>query len=166
MKNLTALIDNINEGFGRVVAYLILPMVFVVVYEVVARKIFQAPTEWGFDVTIYIYGAHFILGFGYVMFHDAHVRIDVIYNFLPSTLRDWLKVITFIIFFIPFLVALTYTAVQYAAESWEILEKGQSTWRPPLYIVKTVMPLGTALLLLQGISNFIKDCAALKGGDK
>ncbi len=163
MDKLISLIDTVNERFGFWVAFLILPMAGVTCYEVIMRKIFMAPTEWAFDVTIYIYGAHFILGFGYCMLYDRHVRIDVIAQQFPERLQTWLRVITFFILFLPFILSLTFAAVEYALESWLQWERGQSTWRPPLYIVKTIMPIGAFLLLIQGISNQIKDIRKLKG---
>lgn len=158
-----SLIDTINERFGYVVALLILPMAGVTCYEVFLRRLFNAPTEWAFDVTIYLYGAHFILGFGYCMLYDRHVRIDVIAQQFPQKVQTWFRVITFFVLFLPFVLALSWAAIDYAVESWGQWERGQSTWRPRLYLIKTIMPIGVLLLLLQGVSNQIKDIRKLVG---
>jgi TRAP-type mannitol/chloroaromatic compound transport system permease small subunit len=163
MDSLLRLIDNINEQAGRWVAYLILPMIFVVMYEVILRKIFNAPTTWAFDLTTYFYAAHFMLGLGFVLLHERHVRIDVISGLFPSKMQLWLKIITFWILFVPYLVALCYGGIEFAATSWLHLEVGQNTWRPPLYIVKTIIPVAALMLAAQGYSNFIKDVRMLKG---
>ena len=165
MKKIARMIDSFNEVTGRYLALLILPLIFVVMYEVFARKIFHSPTSWGFELTIYIYGAHFMLGMAYTMLHDRHVRIDVIAMQLPKKVQLWLRIITFIIIFIPFVGALTYAVIVYAAESWKILEHSSTAWKPPIYPVKTIMPVALILLLFQGISNFIKDIYKLKGED-
>lgn len=163
MDKFISVIDTINEKMGYWIAFLILPMAGVTCYEVILRRFFSAPTEWAFDVTIYIYGAHFILGFGYCMLEDRHVRIDVIANLFPDKMQTWCRVITLIILFLPFIGSLTFASIEYAIDSWMQWERGQSTWRPPLYIVKTIMPIGAGLLLFQGISNLIKDSRKLRG---
>ncbi|MBD3669140.1 MAG: TRAP transporter small permease subunit, partial [Gammaproteobacteria bacterium] len=84
MKGFIRAVDGFTERFGQWVALLILPLVFVVMYEVVLRKVFHAPTRWGFEMTVYIYGTHFMLGMAYTLLHDGHVRIDVIVLQMPQ----------------------------------------------------------------------------------
>ena len=98
MKKLVSCVDSFSELSGRWVSLLILPLVFVVMYEVVMRKVFHAPTSWAFEMTIYLYGAHFMLGMAYTMYHDRHVCIDVIVQQLPERIQLWLRVITFLIY--------------------------------------------------------------------
>ncbi len=164
MDSLLRLIDDVNEHAGRWVAYLILPMIFVVMYEVILRRLFNAPTTWAFDMTTYIYAGHFMLGLGYVLLHERHVRIDVISQQFPNKMQLWLRIITFWILFVPYMAALCYGGVEFALESWIQWERGQNTWRPPLYIVKTIIPVAAFMLAAQGFSNFIKDVRKLKGG--
>lgn len=163
MKKFVRAVDAFNEFFGKNVALLILPLVFVVVYEVIARKVFRAPTIWAFEVTVWLYGAHFMLGAAYTYLHDRHVRIDIIYQKLPSKIRLWLSMLTFLFIFVPFVGGLSYAAVVYAAHSWAAWEHSWSAWKPPLYIYKTVMPVGLILLFIQGLSRFIRDIYRLKG---
>jgi len=165
MKKFVRLIDRFNDVTGRFFALLILPLIFVVMYEVIARKIFHAPTSWGFELTIYIYGTHFMLGMAYTLLLDRHVRIDVIVMQLSERVQLWLRVITFVIIFIPFVGALTYASIIFAAESWAILERSSTAWKPPIYPFKTVMPVAMILLLFQGVANFIRDIYKLKGED-
>jgi len=163
MDKLLRTIDSANENAGRLVAYLILPLVAVVIYEVFMRRVLNMPTTWAFDMTTYLYGGHFMLGLGYCMLYDRHVRIDVIAEQFPGNIQLWLRIITFWILFVPYLFALSYASVEFALDSWLQWERGQNTWRPPVYIVKTVMPVAGLLLLFQGFSNFIKDWRKLKG---
>ncbi len=165
LKKLVHGIDTFTEVTGRWLALLILPLLFVVMYEVIARKIFHAPTEWGFELTVYIYGAHFMLGMAYTLLHDRHVRIDVIVLQLPEKIQLWLRVITFVIIFIPFVGALTYASIAYAAHSWAINEHSWTAWKPPLYPYKTVMPVALIMLLIQGFACFIRDIHKLRGKD-
>lgn len=162
MNKLVQAIDAFNEWFGRWVALLILPLIYVVLHEVIARKIFNAPTTWAFEVTVYLYGAHFMLGMAYTLLYDRHVRIDIIVLQLPQRAQLWLRVITFLLIFVPFVGALSWAAVNYALESWQQWEHSWSAWKPPLYPYKTVMPVALILLLLQGVANFIKDIRKLR----
>lgn len=163
MKKFVRAVDAFNEFFGKYVALLVLPLVFVVVYEVVARKVFHAPTVWAFEVTVWLYGAHFMLGAAYTHLHDRHVRIDILSHQLPEKVQIWLSLITFVFIFIPFVGCLSYASVVYAAHAWSISEHSWSAWKPPLYPFKTVMPVGLILLLIQGLAKFIRDIYRLKG---
>ena len=163
MNKLVQAVDAFNEWFGRGVALLILPLIYVVLHEVVARKIFNSPTSWAFEVTVYLYGAHFMLGMAYTLLYDRHVRIDIIVLQLPQRAQLWLRLITFCVIFVPFVGALSWAAVNYALESWAQLEHSWSAWKPPLYPYKTVMPVALLLLLLQGVANFVKDVRKLRG---
>jgi len=163
MKSFVRAIDGFNERFGRVVALLILPLIFVVLYEVMARKVFEAPTTWAFEVTVYLYGAHFMLGMAYTMLYDRHVRIDIIVIQFPEKVQLYLRVITFLIIFVPFVGAMSIASIDYALNSWVTLEHSWSAWKPPLYPYKTVMPVGLLLLFVQGVACFIRDVYKLKG---
>ena len=163
MKKFVRAVDAFNEFFGKYVALLILPLVFVVVYEVIARKVFRSPTIWAFEVTVWLYGAHFLLGAAYTYLHDRHVRIDILSQKLPQKAQLWLSVITFVFIFVPFVGCLSYAAVVYAAHAWAVGEHSWSAWKPPLYLYKTVMPVGLILLFVQGLARFIRDIYRLKG---
>ena len=163
MRKFVHVVDFFNEYFGRAVCLLLLPMVFVVMYEVIARKFFSAPTVWGFELTVYIYGAHFMLGMAYTHLHDRHVRIDILSQKWPVKVRLWISIITFLLIFLPFLGTFSYAAVKYAAHSIAVREYSWSAWKPPLYPYKALMPVGLILLLMQGVANFIRDIFRLKG---
>jgi len=158
-------VNGCNEQVGRWIALLILPLIFVVMYEVILRKVFEAPTAWAFEVTVYLYGAHFMLGMAYTLLHDRHVRIDIIVIQFPSKVQLWLRIITFLVIFVPFVGVLGFASVEYAIKSWAELEHSWSAWKPPLYPYKTVMPVAVIMLFFQGVSNFIRDIYRLKGKD-
>ena len=163
MKRFVRAVDTFNEHFGRVVALLMLPLVFVVIYEVIARKIFRAPTIWAFETTVYLYGAHFMLGAAYTYLHDRHVKIDILSSKLPERIQIILSIVTFWLIFVPFVGCLSYAAVKYAAHAWSVWEHSWSAWKPPVFVYKTIMPIGLILLFIQGLSRFIRDVYRLKG---
>ncbi|KIX11013.1 TRAP transporter small permease subunit [Dethiosulfatarculus sandiegensis] len=156
MDKFIRLIDQLNRLVSKSFCYLIYALIGVVIYEVVARKVFASPTTWAFDMTGYLGSAFFISGLGYCMLHNAHVKIDVIANMLPKNIRDVLNILTMLVFFFPFVLGVFYAGFDYAAKSWITGELGTSSWKPPVYIPKTLIPFGFGLLLLQGVSNFIK----------
>lgn len=163
MKTFARFICALNDKIGRVTCLLILPMAAVVVYEVIMRRVLNMPTSWAFEMTVFIYGAHFMFGMAPALLYDRHVRIDIIVLQLPPKAQIWLRLITFWLIFVPFVGAFTYAAASYAAHSWSVWEHSWSAWKPPLYPYKTIMPVTMFLLLLQGFANFFRDWYALKG---
>jgi len=165
LKKFVRAVDALNTAIGRFTALLLIPLTAVVFYEVLMRKIFNAPTSWAFEMTIYIYGFHFMMAMGVTYLHDKHVRIDVITLQLPSKAQLVLRLITFWIIFLPFVGAMLWAGTEYAAKSWMQWEHSWSAWKPPLYPFKTIIPVSLLLLLLQGMANFIREWYQLKGED-
>ena len=163
MKKFVHAVDALNKFVGRWFCLLILPLIFVVMYEVVLRRLFNRPTTWAFEMTVYFYGAHYMFGMGVTYLFDRHVRIDIIALQFPQKVQLWLRILTFIFIFLPFVGALTYASISYAAHSWAVWEHSWSAWKPPLYPYKTVMPVTLFLLLVQGVATFIRDIYKLKG---
>jgi len=155
-------IDRLNENVGKFTSYLALPLIVVVVYEVIMRYVFNAPTIWAFEATTLIYGCHFILGFAYTHKHDGHVSIDVFEARLPERGRTILRIIVNLLLFIPTVGLLAFQAVRYAASSWGNWELASTSWAPPLYPFKTIMAIGFLLLFLQGLAKLIGDFRSLK----
>lgn len=155
-------IDRLNENVGKFTSYLALPLIFVVVYEVMMRYAFNAPTVWAFEATTLIYGCHFILGFAYTHKHNGHVAIDVFEAKLAERIRTRLRIAVNLVLFIPTVGLLAIYSIRYAASSWGNWELASTSWAPPLYPFKTIMAIGFVLLLLQGISKLIGDFRSLK----
>jgi len=82
------------------------------------RKVFNAPTTWVFEVTVYLYGFNYMMAMGTVMKYDKHVRIDIITLQLPQRIQLYLRLITFWLVFVPFVGAMLYAGIEYAAKSW------------------------------------------------
>jgi TRAP-type mannitol/chloroaromatic compound transport system permease small subunit len=154
-------IDQVSEWTGKATSYLILLLTGVITYEVVLRYGFNAPTIWAQETSTYIFGAFFMLGGAYVMHHDGHVRVDIIYSRLSPRGRAITDLITFPIFFFLFLGILVIEGTNMAIWSWSIWEHTQSPWSPPIYPLKTVIPVAALLLVLQGAARYIRDVLVL-----
>lgn len=159
-------INTLNEKVGVLTSYLALPLILVVVYEVFMRYAFNAPTSWGFEATTFIYGVHFVLGFGFTLLHDGHVAIDVFEAKLPAKPRSILRILTNLIIFVPTVGLLSIWSVIYAIDSWQNLEQASTSWAPPLYPFKTIMAVGFTLMFLQGLAKLIGDFRALRSVDE
>jgi TRAP-type mannitol/chloroaromatic compound transport system permease small subunit len=158
-------LDSISVGSGKLVAWLIIPMVASLVYEVIARYLFNAPTEWAYDMTFMLYGTFFMLGAAYTLQKKGHIRTDSFYSAWSVKRQGSVDAVCYLLFFFPALVAFLIVTWDYFAISYVRHERiVTSPWMPIVYPFKFVMPLATALLLLQGISELIKSIyAALRG---
>ncbi len=163
MKKIVKFIDKMNEVVGKFTSILGYFLLFVVVFEVIRRKVFNNPTIWGFELSYMLYAVMFLLGFGYTLKHKMHIGIDVIYNKLSKRTQGILDIVTFVIFFLPFTIIGIKSTLSFAYQSWQGLEHSQSPWGPPIYPFKTFMPIGFLLLFFQGISEVIKSYYKIKG---
>lgn len=167
MKGITDVLDSINEYAGRMSSVIIYLLLVVVLYEVISRKVFNAPTVWAFDLSFMLYSAMFLLGGGYTLKYKGHVAIDVLTARLRKKQQAIISIITYLVFFFPFVGVLLYVTGDFALQSWADLERSQSPWNQPLYHFKALMPLGFTLLMIQGLSEFFKAIITMqKGGNK
>jgi TRAP-type mannitol/chloroaromatic compound transport system permease small subunit len=158
-------LDRFAERCGLVFCWMIIPLVFAMVYEVIARYGFHAATIWSYDVSYMLYGSHFMLGAAYTLLKGGHIRTDVFYmNWSPRT-KGIVDASLYLFFFFPGMALFFWMGLQEALHSWDIREVSDaSPWRPPIYPLKSTIPLACALIFVQGISEFLKSAyAAWKG---
>ena len=155
-------LEAISEYAGVLAAFLIIPMLVVIVFEVAMRYGFNAPTVWAFEATTLLYGMHFVLCFAYTHKHNGHVAIDVLESRMRMKYRLILRIIVNIGLFLPTVTLLAVWCVIYAGDSWGNWERASTSWAPPLYPFKTVMAIGMLLLLGQGVAKLIADFSELK----
>ncbi len=149
-------IDTINEWAGKASSVLGYILFIVVVLGVIARKVFNRPFIWNFEASYMLYAGMFLLGLGYTLKHKMHVTIDVIYSALGPKAQLFFDIIGFVLFLIPFAYVSLKSSTIFTLQSWQILEHSQSTWAPPIYPFKTLMPVAFVLLVLQAIVEIIK----------
>ena len=150
------LIDGINEIVGRLIVLLALVFGGIIIFDVVMRYGFRMPTRWAFDLTTLIFGFYFILLGGYALRHGSHVRVDLLINVFP---RGWQRVIEaagYLIFFFPFTIVFAQRAYLFAERSFLQRETTWGAVQLPVYPVKMAMALAAILLLVQGVSQFLK----------
>lgn len=162
MQQIARSIDALNEFVGRYSSYLILLLIAVVGYEVLMRYAFNAPTIFAFELTVFLYGAHYSLSLAYAHKHNTHVAIDVLESRLQQRSRTILRIFSYLVLFLPTLGILTVGAVIYALDSLKARELASSSWAPAVYPYKIIMAIGFILWLLQGIARLIDDFRSLR----
>lgn len=165
LRTAIAVLDAVSIWSGKLVAWLILPMVGGLVYEVVARYAFDAPTEWAYDMTYMLYGSFFMLGAAFTLQRKGHIRTDVFYAQWSPRRQGAVDAACYLLFFFPGLIAFLVLTWDFFWISFQRAERiVTSPWMPIVYPFKAVMPAATLLLLLQGLSELLKSLyAALKG---
>jgi TRAP-type mannitol/chloroaromatic compound transport system permease small subunit len=160
---ITNVIDRISIWAGKAVAWLIVPMFAVLVYEVIARKFFY-PTIWANDVATMCYGAHFFLAGAYTLYLQKHIRTDFVSKNWSLKTQVRMDIAQYLCLFLPGMLMFTWLSWDFAAESWDLRESLMTTWRPPAYWYKTVIPVSSALILIQGIAEVLKCLKTLRTG--
>lgn len=148
--------DGISEFIGRVIAWLALVLILTLVYEVVSRYFFNSPTIWSHELSSMIFGAFAILSGSYTLKHLGHVRSDVIYLLFPTRLQRLCDVMVYTIG-IGVLAIFLIQAIEFAQKSWISNEvSARSIWQPPLYYIKSIIPLAVFLLILQSFAELVR----------
>lgn len=156
-------IDWVTERIGRSVYWLLLIAVLISSVNAVIRKSFDLSSNAFLEAQWYLFAAVFMLGAGYVMLHDQHVRIDVLSSRWGRRTRVWVDVIGMVVFLIPLCLGLIWMAwpsVMLAIQTNEVSSNPGGLIRWPVYMM---VPIGFALLLAQTVSELIKLCAFLAG---
>jgi TRAP-type mannitol/chloroaromatic compound transport system permease small subunit len=141
---------------AEVSSLLVVILVVMMCYEVVRRYFFNAPTIWGLEFTTFIFGVHFVMGYGYTEYFDGHVRVDIFSSKFPQKVQDVLYIVLTAAVTLPLAALLGIWAWDNAITSTRLLEALSSAWAPPIWPVKLLMALGFTFLFLQVLSNLIK----------
>jgi len=150
-------VDSLNEWIGRIAAYSLYVLFAVMLFDVIARYAFNAPTQFAFELTLFIFSYACLLGGGYVLLHRGHVNVDIFYSRLPPRGRAIMDLCTAPIIFI-FVGVLLWQGWAVFWNSFSFLEHSTvSRWNPPIYPVKIALPIGAGLVLLQALAKVIRD---------
>jgi TRAP-type mannitol/chloroaromatic compound transport system permease small subunit len=158
-------IDQLSYWSGKVFAWLIVALTFVVSIEVFKRYILNAPTAWIFDFNNLLYGTLFMMCGAYTLAAAGHVRADFVYIYMKPRGQAALDLALYLLFFIPGILGLIYAGYDYAALSWRIGEHSTVTAEgPPVYHFKTVIPVAGMLVMLQGLAEIVRCVECLRTG--
>ena len=158
-------IDKFSKLIGNIVCWITIPLMLGMVYEVLARKLFLAPTIWAYDMSRFFYGALFMLGAGYALSKGVHIRADFLYRNFKVKTQGLIDFWLYILFYFPGLLFFFYMTTGFVLESIKRGERGMDTaWMPFMWPIKACLWFGILFLLIQGISEVLKSYyAATKG---
>ena len=160
---LSGLIDGLNERVGRLTYWLILVMVLVSAGNASVRYIFDRSSNAWLEIQWYLFSAVFLLGAGYTLLHNQHVRIDVVTSHLSKRGRAWIDIFGALFFLLPMAIAIMWMSWPVFVQAWDLNEFSSSAGGLIVWPARLMVPVGFFLLILQGFSELIKRIAFLLG---
>jgi TRAP-type mannitol/chloroaromatic compound transport system permease small subunit len=156
-------IDALNERVGRAVYWLVLAAVIVSAGTAFSRYAFSVSSNAWLELQWYLFSLVFLLAAGYTLRHDGHVRVDVLYSRLSSRARAAVDVLGGLTMLLPMTLLIAWLSWHTFQLSFEVREMSPDAGGLPRWPVKLAVPLGFALLALQGVSETVKRIAFLAG---
>jgi TRAP-type mannitol/chloroaromatic compound transport system permease small subunit len=154
-------IDAINDKFGTIATWLVLIACLISSGNALSRHFLNASSNAWLEVQWYMFAAMVLLGAPYTLKVNEHVRVDVLYSGVSERTRLWIDMLGGLLFLLPICVILIYFTWPWFVDSWRINESSSNAGGLVRWPVKLLLPLGFALMALQGLSEIIKRCAAL-----
>lgn len=151
----TSAITALNRWFFRVTVWMMAIVVPVMLYEVVARYVFNAPTVWGMELAVLIFGPYFLFGGPYLLHLKGHVTLDIARQRMSARWQHRMDLLNYPVIIV-FCGILLYFSVPSAWSSWNYAETSFSAWNPPIWPVKAAVPLALALMLLQALAEYLR----------
>ncbi len=159
--------DAFTDNLGKCVSFLILVLIAMMVYEVLARYLFNAPTVWAFDLSYMVGGTMMMLGAGYSLLHNVHVRIDVIYERASNKYRHIVDIIGTVVLALPMIIIIMQDAWK---EALRVFIQGTRSdygiWMPILWPWRVAVAIAFVLFLVAAVSYLIKNIISLKTGEE
>ena len=159
-------VDIISEYTGRIVSYLMIPLILTIVYSVIMRYYFKDIVHWAFEMSLFMYGIMVTVGGAYTLKHKAHVRVDMLNQHVGPRWSAILDLISFLVIVIVCIV-IVYLGWKSAWVSTRILERSslQTPFNPQIWWFKWFIPFSAALVGLQAVVETIRTVRSLANGD-
>ena len=164
MRSFVRAIDRISLLCGMLAAVLVIVLVVLMLYDVVLRYAFNAPTSWGNDLNAFLMGASFVLSIAYAMSTDSHVRVDLLYSRQTRPRIRIFDLIGLALIILPTVGWITLGLFDHFMTAYDSGERsGSGGWNPIVWPFKLVMLIGFAIFTLQIVAEIIKRAASLMG---
>jgi TRAP-type mannitol/chloroaromatic compound transport system permease small subunit len=158
-------LDPIAVWSGKATAWLIVPMVLSLTWEVVARYVFNAPTIWAYDMTFMLYGSFFMLGAAYTLQRKGHIRTDSLYQHWSPRTQATVDAVCYVLMFMPFVAIFLWAGWGYFWKAFVTNERFVSSpWMAVTWPFKFAMPATGLLLAIQGVSELCKCIDTIQTG--
>ena len=168
LNQLSVRLEQFSERTGMLVSWLVLAMVLLVSYDVAMRYFFQSGSVALQEMEWHLFSLIFLIGAAYTLKHDDHVRLDLFYKskFMDDQRRAWIDLFGSIFLLIPFCILIISSAWPFVYQSYIHLEGSPDPGGLPYrWILKASIPLGFTFLLLQGVSDIVKNLSTILGKD-
>ena len=149
-----AAVTRINRAIFQTTLWAMAVVVPVMLYEVVARYVFDAPTVWAMELAVLLFGPYFLLGGPYLLHLRGHVALDVLRQRLSARWNRRLDLINYPVI-VAFCAILLYYSAPAAWSAWLYRETSFSAWNPPIWPAKAAVPLALVLMLLQALADYV-----------
>ena len=164
LKYICAWIDSINDRVGRAVSWTTLLLVGVTFIDVVMRYFFNTSYVFTQELEWHVFAFIFLMGAGYTLKNEGHVRVEVFYGKLSLKGRAWINLVGVLFFLIPSCFVFIKTSIPFVINSFHVMEGSPDPGGIPFrYLLKSCIPVGYALILLQGISLGINSLLQVAG---
>jgi TRAP-type mannitol/chloroaromatic compound transport system permease small subunit len=164
LDNLVKVIDAVNEGVGRFVAVITAVLVLVIFNDVVMRYVFKKSFVFTQELEWHLFAFIFLMGAGYTLLHNGHVRVDIVYARLSPRTRAWIDAVCCLLFLFPGCWLVLSTTIPFVENAYNTMEGSPDPGGIPYrWVLKACIPLGFALMTLQGVSLFIKSLLVALG---
>jgi TRAP-type mannitol/chloroaromatic compound transport system permease small subunit len=160
-KRYVTVVDRVNYRIGRVMMYFIFVMIGILLWSSISKTFFL-PSLWTLEIAQFAMVAYYILGGPYSIQMGSNVRMDLFYSEWSDKTKAWVDSFT-VLFLITYLGVLLWGGMESTLYAIEYGERSYSAWRPYMWPIKVIMCIGIALMLLQTISELIKDIAKIRG---
>ena len=158
-------IDTLSTWVGKSFGWLILILTFGISYEVFMRYALSAPTTWAFDFSYILYGGLFFMSGAYTLSRGGHVRADMFSRLWPVRVQASIELSLYILFFFPGILSMSIAGWHYAHDAFRIKEMSiNSPIGIPIWQIKMLIPVGGALVALQGVAEVLRCLLCLKQG--
>jgi TRAP-type mannitol/chloroaromatic compound transport system permease small subunit len=158
-------IDQLSKTIGHVFAWCIVILMLGTSWEVFVRYVLNDPTSWAFDFSYIMYGALFYMAGAYTLSRGGHVRADMFSRTWPPRVQATVELVLYIIFFFPGVISLVYSGWSYGYDSMRIHEMSiNSPVGIPIWQIKMLIPVGGALIGLQGVAEVLRCVVCLRDG--
>jgi TRAP-type mannitol/chloroaromatic compound transport system permease small subunit len=159
-------LDRFSERCGVLIAWLFVPLVASVIWEVTSRYLFNRPTTWAYESIYTLNAALFMLGAAYALRVGAHVRTDFLWQRWSLRTRAAVEIVAYVLFFLPGMLLFLAAGFESTWTALAVNERSaDSPWFPPLWPLKAIVPLSAALLMLQGLSELAKSLHEWRTGE-
>jgi TRAP-type mannitol/chloroaromatic compound transport system permease small subunit len=156
-------IDAFTTGVGRWVSWLIVVAVVISASNAIVRKIFDVSSNSFLELQWVLFSVVFLMCSPWTLLKGEHIKIDIINHSLPLKVRSWIDMLGHLLFLVPFCVILIWTSIPFFLVSWHQNEQSFSAGGLPQWPAKSLIMIGLALMLIQGISEIIKRAAVMRG---